>query len=485
MRFIVPLFVACVAIASVASGDDLSDAKQEYLRARRTAAKQLYDSYKKAIADAKAKGSTAQAEQLDKEMRAFVQLELDALKPNSIAKGFDLLAVIQQADIDFDEGKKLTTEVQRKNAMDQVVERLTKQISDKPYSADFVITEVESTRDTGSIVIKFAPPPALAELIGKKNCDFLMSYPMRLSQREANKIVPGDLLRLRGKLQGVRNGSRRGDAGVRLVYLPLPDTTGYDIVLLSSRANIVRQMADSPPADLEKTDAGQIADGLTTDVLEDDELFLDPSKPTFPKLSHQPSPGVEVQGKKTSSPKVNRTSTGKKDKQQYTEFGQVKLTPEEIAKFVAQCRENKALSLQVVQSYFGRRATEMTPAEINESKALFKFLSQDNVLVAPRSANDPVFKAIGGGEQLTQAFGVASTLEIIDRNSAYVSLSNVGDRVILEGVDTRKLPVGSWNSYFLLKVAGTRKVPGIVGDYEVPVFQAVSNEGFPKDVIIW
>ena len=36
-----------------------------------------------------------------------------------------------------------------------------------------------------------------------------------------------------------------------------------------------------------------------------------------------------------------------------------------------------------------------------------------------------------------------------------------------------------------MKAIGNRQVPGIVGNKEVEVYQAVSNDGFPKDIILW
>lgn len=194
----------------------------------------------------------------------------------------------------------------------------------------------------------------------------------------------------------------------------------------------------------------------------------------------------QAPGKKAAAAVKPANANRRNVAQQHTEFGSVKLTEDEIKEFIADCKKRKPLLLQIIQTQMGRLADKMTPAEVDEAKRLFQFLSQDNVLIAPRAAGDEKFcKPIGGGEQNLQDFGTATTEKIIDKNTAYVTLSNVGGTVILEGIDTKRLAIGPWDSRFLLKVAGKRKVPGIVGDFEVPVFQAVSAEGFPKDIIIW
>jgi hypothetical protein len=60
-----------------------------------------------------------------------------------------------------------------------------------------------------------------------------------------------------------------------------------------------------------------------------------------------------------------------------------------------------------------------------------------------------------------------------------------GIDVIVEGIDTRRLPRGKWRSFLLLKCVGTRNVPAAIGQREVLVLQAVSRDGFPDNVIIW
>src|SRR4051812_9836145 len=50
MRILLLLFILPASVRA----DDLADAKAEYLRARRAAARQLYDSYKQAVAAAEA-----------------------------------------------------------------------------------------------------------------------------------------------------------------------------------------------------------------------------------------------------------------------------------------------------------------------------------------------------------------------------------------------------------------------------------------------
>ena len=82
------------------------------------------------------------------------------------------------------------------------------------------------------------------------------------------------------------------------------------------------------------------------------------------------------------------------------------------------------------------------------------------------------------------SYVTAETHRIIDGQSAYITFNNYGP-VIVEGIDKKQMPIGKWKSSFLLKRVGVRREPGIVGNKEVLLYQAVSNAGFPKDVILW
>jgi hypothetical protein len=173
----------------------------------------------------------------------------------------------------------------------------------------------------------------------------------------------------------------------------------------------------------------------------------------------------------------------------HTDFGSVKLDDVEIQRFIADCRAEKKRLLDVFKMHLGRDAEKMSPDDKAEAKSIFNYLSQDNVLIPSRTSggNTSIFKPAHG--RLHQYFGDSetfTTLEVIDKNSAFVMIPNIGERVILEGIDTGNIPAnGEWPSRLLLKKAGVRMVPGLVGDYEMEVYQAVSDEGFPKDIIIW
>jgi hypothetical protein len=65
----------------------------------------------------------------------------------------------------------------------------------------------------------------------------------------------------------------------------------------------------------------------------------------------------------------------------------------------------------------------------------------------------------------------------------YASLD--GTKVFLEGVDASKIPLGEFNSHYMFMKTGTRKVPAQIGEDEISVYQAISDEGFPKDVVLW
>jgi hypothetical protein len=172
-------------------------------------------------------------------------------------------------------------------------------------------------------------------------------------------------------------------------------------------------------------------------------------------------------------------------KQQHTEFGSIKLSEEEIKRFFADLKARKGPLIEILQNQLNHRAEKMSPTEIQEFKAMFKYLSQDNVLIVDRSGTP--FKVMGPGDNpYFLDYGIVKTVKIIDNNSAYVKINNTGERdVILEGIDTNKLPKGEWNCRFLLKEAGKRKMPATFGNLEVDLFQAISDEGFPKDVILW
>jgi hypothetical protein len=112
------------------------------------------------------------------------------------------------------------------------------------------------------------------------------------------------------------------------------------------------------------------------------------------------------------------------------------------------------------------------------------------VLFAPRhwtsteAEKGLICKAVGEHNSVRYPYVPAETIQVLDKRSALIRF-HVHKPVIIEGIDATKLPMGKWPSYFLLKEAGTRQLPALIGNKEVRVYQAVSSEGFPKGVIIW
>ena len=80
----------------------------------------------------------------------------------------------------------------------------------------------------------------------------------------------------------------------------------------------------------------------------------------------------------------------------YTSFGNVRLTDVEIKQFIDLCRAKKPEILKEIQAELNY-GLESTPGAIAEAQQMFKFLSQDNVLIVPRhrtasySANNGAF----------------------------------------------------------------------------------------------
>lgn len=123
-------YLLCPLVALAA--DDLAEAKEEYLRTRKAAAKQLYNHYQKAIEDAKAKGLDEQANALDLEMRTFADREQEALKIAGKPSPFNLFWEINQTLTKADSTRQLSTEVQRRDAVQKALDTLARRINDKP-----------------------------------------------------------------------------------------------------------------------------------------------------------------------------------------------------------------------------------------------------------------------------------------------------------------------------------------------------------------
>jgi hypothetical protein len=165
--------------------------------------------------------------------------------------------------------------------------------------------------------------------------------------------------------------------------------------------------------------------------------------------------------------------------QKFTAFGDLKLTPTEIQQFLDECKKDKSLRLAAVRNHFNALATRkgISAEEIKALKDAYQLVSRDDVLIVPHSTSSVIFKLERG--YIAEPSGAIEVLKIVDRRTAYTKLGFV------EGVDTSKIPLGRWNSQYMFKKTGTRKVPAQIGEDEVDVYQAVSSEGFPKDVILW
>jgi len=186
-----------------------------------------------------------------------------------------------------------------------------------------------------------------------------------------------------------------------------------------------------------------------------------------------------------------QTKKGARGNQEYTTFGQIKLSQQEIQLFINRCKAEKPKKLQKLQSELNESESRMSPSEVLHARKTFNFLTQENVLFVPRhrtasysSKVGSIFKPAGGNYSVRLPHAKAETHQIIDKQSAYITFEHYGP-VIVIGIDASRLPAGKWNSYLLLKRVADRQVPGIVGQKSVPVYQAVSREGFPKDIILW
>jgi len=198
-------------------------------------------------------------------------------------------------------------------------------------------------------------------------------------------------------------------------------------------------------------------------------------------------PVHEANGKKRAA----RAKKGVKNRQEHTTFGQIKLSQQEIQLFINQCKVEKPKKLEELQASLNSSASRMTPEEIVHAKKAFQFVSNKNVLFVPRlrttsysSKIGSIFKPASGSYSARYPYADAEINRIIDKRSAYITFEHRGS-VIVEGIDTSQLPAGRWQSFLLLKRVADRQVQGIVGQKSVLVYQAVSSEGFPKDVILW
>jgi hypothetical protein len=173
------------------------------------------------------------------------------------------------------------------------------------------------------------------------------------------------------------------------------------------------------------------------------------------------------------------------NKQVHTTFGTVKLTADEIAAFITECKKEKPARLFAIQQEF--EGVILSPQKVAEGKALLEFLSRPNVLIAARKPlGESLFKPCGGREPLLQNYGIIDVFDVLDDGSAYVRSEGSGGMHFIEGVNRKLLvPKDSWESRYLWRRVGTKKVQTSRGEFTGPVHQAVSDEGFPKNIIIW
>jgi hypothetical protein len=254
---LLPLIVFAVTV----SASELEDAKQQYLLARREAAKELYDAYKKEITGARANGDTAKADAIEKELKAFVAREREVLKDVAGGQAFDLYALINQAFESVATAQELNTDVQRQSASQKAIEKLSDQINGKTFSAEYIIEEVNAAQSPGYYMIRVASCPAAAQGLAKlrRRLTYLSAYPIKLAEREATKILPGDRLILRGKLQfDLQQNRVYPTDGDGLFVLRFPDESEHVISLVSTRAQLVLSQSSATDKTI-KTESGETA----------------------------------------------------------------------------------------------------------------------------------------------------------------------------------------------------------------------------------
>lgn len=206
------------------------------------------------------------------------------------------------------------------------------------------------------------------------------------------------------------------------------------------------------------------------------------------KVVGQNKPAINQRIKVPANGIPNRTGKVGRAAQNFTAFGDLKLTLPEILRFLDDCKTDKPKLLDTLRIQLNAKASTngVSAEEIQAAKATYQFVSKDDVLIVLRDRwrndGDKIFKFDVSGYP-SETFGVIEVLKIVDKRTAYVSMN--GLKAFVEGVDTSKMPLGKWNSYYMFKKTGTRKVPAQIGEDEVHVYQAISDEGFPKDVILW
>ena len=240
MRALILVSLVTWTLITSARGDEITDARKQYAQTRREAAKKLYDSYKKTIASLEAKGETEEAKRLRAEMETFVGQDKAAL--DSMA-GFDLIPSINKLIADVDTANELGTELQRKDAIQNIINQFTRKLNNKPFVIEFRIEEIAAGDSRGVYDVHFKGSPTLAG-IRAQEIRILASDKFKLTDKQAKRVLPGDRIILRGQLFGYLSSdpsrlNAPGDMIFSFAILPLGET--YLINLQSVRWQLIHQ----------------------------------------------------------------------------------------------------------------------------------------------------------------------------------------------------------------------------------------------------
>lgn len=184
-----------------------------------------------------------------------------------------------------------------------------------------------------------------------------------------------------------------------------------------------------------------------------------------------------------------RRRLGKADAS-WTTFGDFVLDPLEITAFLDYCKRTKPEAIEDIVDNTNN-VPSLGPMELARRVRTHEFVTQESVLIVPRCQSasagfDSLFKisrrGVGTGDELFPSCK-ATTLKIVDKRRAIVRFS--WEPIMLEGVDTSKLPTGEWECALLLRRVEDIDIDAPVGTKKMRRFQAVSREGFPDDVVLW
>jgi hypothetical protein len=188
-----------------------------------------------------------------------------------------------------------------------------------------------------------------------------------------------------------------------------------------------------------------------------------------------------------AAPAPNRIKDRNDLTRRFTAFGDVDASTKQISEFLDNCRKEKPKLLEDIRVRINSQSKSKPARDVTAMEQLFRFVSRPDVLIVPRNRfcggyNGQIVK-YEETESPLQPFGVVETLKVLDKRTVFVQLNCA--KAILEGIDTSKLPIGKWNSEYLFREAGKRKIPATVGEEEITIYEAISNDGFPRDIILW